>query len=77
MSHALAESEIEHLHHALRRDFDVGGLQIAMDDAFFVRGFQRFRDLSRDVEASSSGSGRRAFCALDQFHHQRAGFSTP
>ena len=25
--------------------FDVGGLQIAMDDALLVRGFQRFCDL--------------------------------
>ena len=39
------QSEVEHLDHALRRDHDVGGLQVAMNDAFFVRRFERVGDL--------------------------------
>ena len=46
----LRESEVEDLHDAVRRDHDVRGLQIAMDDAAFVRGFERGGDLSRDAE---------------------------
>ena len=53
-----------------------------MDDALFVRGFERLRDLFRDgqrlVEGKTDGSGRtrptsdqlREVVALDQFHHE-------
>ena len=33
----LRESEVQHLDRAIGLDLDVGGLQIAMGDAFFVR----------------------------------------
>ena len=42
------ETEVQHFHDAVRPDLDVGGLQIAMDDALLVSGFQRFGDFSRD-----------------------------
>ncbi len=44
----LRKTEVEHLHRAVRAHLDVGGLQITMNDALLVRGFQRLRDLLRD-----------------------------
>ena len=56
---------------------DVRGLQIAMDDALLVRGFERFRDLLRDRKCFIHRIGplrdpvseRRAF---DQLHDESA-----
>ncbi len=42
------ETEIQHLHRAVRAHLDVGGLQIAMDDPLLVRGFERFGNLPGD-----------------------------
>jgi len=53
----VAKTEIENLDDALRRDFDIGGLQIAMDDSFFVRGFQGVGDLFGVVERGIEGHG--------------------
>ena len=39
------EAEIEDLYGAVVAYFDVRGLQVAMDDALTVRGFERFGDL--------------------------------
>ena len=36
----LRQSEVQHLHPALRRDFHVGGLQVAVDDSFLVCRFE-------------------------------------
>ena len=44
----LRQPEVEHLHHAVRRDLDVRGLQVAVDDPFLVRGLERVGDLPRD-----------------------------
>jgi hypothetical protein len=44
------QPEIEHLHRAVGPDLDVGRLQIAMDDAVFVRGLERVGDLLRNRE---------------------------
>ena len=46
--HRLRETEVEHLHRAVGAHFDVRGLQIAVNDALFVRGFERLGDLLRD-----------------------------
>ena len=46
--HRFREAEVEHFHHAVRADFDVGGFQIPMDDPLLVRGFECVRDLFRD-----------------------------
>jgi hypothetical protein len=42
------QPEIEDFDCACRRDLDVRGLQIAVDDAFLVRRFQCFGDLPRN-----------------------------
>ena len=46
----LGEAEVEHLHLAVRRELDVGGLQVAVDDALLVRLLERLGDLLRDRE---------------------------
>ena len=74
----LGDAEVEHLDRAVGSDLDVRRLEIAMDDAPLVRGFERIGDLSRDRQiASSSGS---APCAsrsasvgpFDELEHQSA-----
>jgi hypothetical protein len=47
---AKTRPSIEHLHHALQSDFDVGWLPIAMHNAALVRRFQRLGDLGGVVE---------------------------
>ena len=61
--HRLCETEVQHLHGAVRTDLDVRGLEIAMDDAELVGGFERIDDLSRDGSASVDGIGPRAMSA--------------
>ena len=74
----LRQPEVEHLHRAVRRDLDVRRLQIAMDDALLVRGFERLGDLPRDrADASSSGTGparnrSASVVAFDELQHERA-----
>ena len=46
----LGEAEIEHLHVIARADEDVGGLDVAVDDARGMRGVQRVGDLDAHVE---------------------------
>ena len=46
----LGQAEVEHLDGAVRRDLDVGRLEVAMDDAAAVRGFERVGDLPGDRE---------------------------
>ena len=65
-----SQSEIDHLHRPGGRYHDVPRLQVAVNDALFVRGFERLRNLA--------GIGQRRFdrqrtfelFTLDQFHHQ-------
>ena len=52
------EAEVEHLHDAVRRDLHVGRLEIAMDDAFLVRGLERLGDLAGDGEGVGQGCPR-------------------
>ena len=73
----LGESEVQHLHDAVGRDLDVGGLQVAVDDALLVRGFERGGNLPRDGQRLGDGNrpardplGERL--ALDELQHQRA-----
>ena len=60
--HRLRQPEVEHLDRAVGADLDVGRLQIAMDDALLVRGFERFGDLPRDRERLVER--KRARCAM-------------
>ena len=46
----LREAEVEHLHLAAPGEEDVRRLDVAMQDAFGVRGVQRVGDLRADVE---------------------------
>ena len=73
----LRESEIENLHLAIRLQHDVGRLEIAMDDAPVVGGFESVRDVVSD--AQRLGRGDRPITqalgqcpAGDQLHDDRA-----
>ena len=46
----LRQAKIQHLHRAIGSDLDVRRLQIAVDDAVIVGGFERVGDLARDGE---------------------------
>ena len=56
-------------------DLDVCRLQIAMDDALLVRGFERIGDLLRDRQGfvewnRAARNALRQVLALDEFHHE-------
>src|SRR5262249_41485902 len=51
----LGQTEVEDFHRPVVSNFDVRGLQIAMDDSLFVRCFQRVSDLARDGERLLDG----------------------
>jgi hypothetical protein len=46
----LRQSKIQHLHGAVWTHFDIGWLQVAVNDALFVRRLEGFRDLFRDCK---------------------------
>ena len=76
-SSGLRQSEIQHLHRAIRPQLDVRGLQVAVDDALFMRRFEGFGDLPGDGQCFVDGKrplrdavGQRR--ALDQLHHEGA-----
>ena len=48
--HELGESEVEHLHLSGRRQEDVGGFDVAMDDVLGVRRDQSVGDLDANIE---------------------------
>ena len=81
-SSELGEPEVENFDFALWRDLDVRGLEIAMDDAAIVRGFERVDDLPRNRQGFVDGPERSAFerLAVDQLHDdgsEIAGFLEP
>ena len=45
------QAEVQGLDLAFRRYLDIGGLQIAVDDAFFVGCFEAFGDLAADIQS--------------------------
>ena len=71
--------EVENLHLAFLRQRDVGGLQVAMDDALFMGRIQPVGDLARHREDARqrhrifglSGDHASQRRPLDQFHDQR------
>ena len=72
----LCQAEIQHLDITIGTHFDIGGLQVAMDDAPLVSVLERLRYLAGDpqnfLEREGTGLdpvGERG--ALDQFHDQR------
>ena len=56
----LGQPEVEHLDGAVGSHLDIRRLQVAVDDALLVCGFQRLGDLFRDRQASSNGIAPRA-----------------
>ena len=74
------QPEVEDLDDAFGCDLDVGGLQIAMDDAAIVRRLERFGDLPSDRNdlADRQRTGGQAFgeCRpLDELEHERGDVS--
>ena len=72
----LRKSEIQHLHRAVRRDLDVRGLEVAVNDALLVRRFERLRDLLArcDRLVRRNGAARNPIgdgLALDELEDQR------
>ena len=72
----LRETEVEDLDLSIGRDFHVRRLEVAMDDAVFVRFFKRVRDLARDCNRFVDGnraalqSLRKVF-TFDEFENER------
>ena len=67
------EAEVEDFDAAIVGDHDVGGLEVAMDDAFFVRGGERVGESAGDVDDLCGGqaAGRDEAVeglAFDEFH---------
>ena len=60
---SLGQAEVEHLDGAVRRELDVGRLQVAVDDAALVRGLERLGDLPRDRQRLVERERARARCA--------------
>ena len=72
---SFGQSKVQHLCEAVRRDLDVGRLQVAMDDAAIVRRLERLRDLTadRDDLADCERTGGQAFGErrpLDELEHE-------
>jgi hypothetical protein len=71
----LRQTEVQNLHVAVRRDLDVGGLQVPVDDALLMGLLQRFRHLAGDQERLLDGKGSALqplgkIVALHQLQHQ-------
>src|SRR5262245_35106240 len=72
------QSEVQNLDLAVRSDLHIRGLQVTMNDAFFVCGFERFADAtsngqcfrSRNRTTPDSLDKRLAF---DELEHEKAG----
>ena len=80
----LGQAEVEHLHDTVRRDLDVRGLQVAVDDALVVGHLERVGHLARDAQAPGRRAARRPVpraapaarqlgqrIALDELEHQQ------
>ena len=70
------QAEVQHFHLALRRNLDVGGFQVAVNDAFLMSGFQSICDLAANAEGCFDRQRtipRDSFpqrLAGHEFHHQ-------
>jgi hypothetical protein len=72
------ETEVEDFDGAIGAELDVAGFEIAVDDAFFVGGFEGVGDLAGDVEGFVAGDGALAKAlgergAFDEFHDEVVG----
>jgi hypothetical protein len=71
----LCQSEVQNFHRPIVCDFDIGGLQIPVDDALFMRRSQGFRNLGGDGQSfihvnrtTTNVVGQRF--SLHKFHHE-------
>ena len=76
LQHA-AEAEVQNLDLAFARDCDVGRLQIAVDNAFFMRRLQPCRNLAADLDRfldrqRSLLEALRQRLAVHEFEHQES-----
>jgi hypothetical protein len=76
---ALAQAEVQHFHRAVGTHFDIGWLEVAVDDARLVGGVERVGDLPGECQRlierdRARRDAVRERVALDQFHHDRALF---
>lgn len=62
------ESEIQHLDGAVGLDLDIARFEVAMRDAFFVRGIEGVSDLGGEFENVVDGQGALGFDAFDELH---------
>ncbi len=75
--HRLGEAEVEDLDLAVRRELDVPGLKVAVNDPLLVRRLERLGDLAGDGQGllerdrPALQSLGEVF-ALDELHHERA-----
>jgi hypothetical protein len=74
----LRQPEIQHLHGAVGPHLDVRGLEVAVDDAGVVGGFERFGDLPRDRQRlvgrhRTARDALSEILAVDELHDDRAG----
>ena len=72
----LRQAKVQHFDSAVRLQLHVGGFEVSMNNAFFVRGFERFADLFRDGERvfnrnRSVGDGPSQRFAFDQFEDEK------
>ena len=76
LGNGFGQSKVEDLDGTVRAHLDVGGLEVAVNDAEVVRGFQRLRDLPRDRQCFverywSARNPLRQILSFDELHHQR------
>ena len=70
------QTEVEHLYSTVGRDDDIRGFEVAMDDSYFVRGFEGFGHLPGVVHGSCERQRSFEGFAENQLHHQRAFFDS-
>ena len=73
----LGQTEIQHLHHAVRTQLDIRRLQVPVDDSVLVGRLQRLGDLARDRKRfvqwnGSSSHSLRKRRPIDELQYQRA-----
>ena len=67
----LGQPEVQDLDLTFRGDLDVGGLEVAVDDAFVVRRLQRLGDLDRDPHRLLHLHGTTQVRPGNQLQHQK------
>ena len=69
----LRQPEVQHLDRAIASDLDVGGLEVAMDDALLVRRVQGIGDLSCVAERGVERQRALRRLSVHELHHEVVG----